>query len=52
MPRTEITETAEDREFDARTVLYRRGIEMQPGRPFPLEMIEALAEVVSKFPEE
>lgn len=45
------TQDTEDREFDARTALYSRGIELQQFRQFPLEMIEALAEVAGRFPE-
>ena len=46
-----ISQDAEDREFDARTVLNQRGISLQVARHFPLEMVEALAEVANRFPE-
>ena len=38
-----------DREFDARTTLNLRGIVLELGRPFTLEQIEALAEVVKTW---
>jgi hypothetical protein len=42
----------EDREFDARTILYRRGVQLEEWRPFTLEQIESLAEVVKSWDQE
>ncbi len=46
---TETPGDRDDREFGARTILFRRGIVLELGRPFTLEQIEALAEVVKTW---
>ena len=39
----------DDREFDARVILERRGVHLVQFHPFTLEQIEALAEVVKTW---
>jgi len=43
------TTAAEDREFEARTILNRHGVQLEQFRPFTLEQIESLAEVVKTW---
>jgi hypothetical protein len=42
-------ETRDDREFEARVTLERRGVHLVQFHPFTLEQIEALAELVKSW---
>lgn len=39
----------EDRDFDARTILAQHGVHLEMFRPFTLEQVEALAEIVKSW---